>query len=137
MKKIIIALILLISFSGHSQDAAKAKALLNEVNAKVKGYSNISIDFKYVLKNISENINQETRGDVVIEGNKYVLNILGVTRIYDGKTLYTINPEDEEVTISKNNSDDENTITPNKMLSFYKEGYTYSICKIKSYRYKF
>ena len=45
MKKIIIALILLISFSGHSQDAAKAKALLNEVNAKVKGYSNISIDF--------------------------------------------------------------------------------------------
>jgi len=127
MKKLIIAIILLISFSGHSQDAAKAKALLNEVNAKVKGYSNISIDFKYVLKNISENINQETRGDVVIEGNKYVLNILGVTRIYDGKTLYTINPEDEEVTISKNNSDDENTITPNKMLSFYKEGYTYAM----------
>ena len=60
MKKIIIALILLISFSGHSQDAAKAKALLNEVNAKVKGYSNISIDFKYVLKNISENINGNT-----------------------------------------------------------------------------
>lgn len=127
MKKILIALVLLLSFSSHAQDAAKAKTLLNEVNTKVKGYNNISIDFKYVLKNTSENINQETRGDVVIEGDKYLLNILGVTRIFDGKTLYSINPEDEEVTISKDNSDDESSITPSKMLSFYQNGYTYKM----------
>ena len=116
MKKLFGLAIVLLSFSTFAQDADKAKVLLNEVNAKVKGYQNIGIDFKYVLKNTSENINQETRGDVVIEGDKYLLNILGVTRIFDGKTLYTINPEDEEVTISKNNTEDENTITPSKML---------------------
>lgn len=127
MKNILIAFTLLISFSSQAQDAAKAKALLNEVSAKVKGYNNITIDFKYVLKNNSENINQETRGDVVIEGDKYLLNILGVSRIFDGKTLYTINPEDEEVTISKDNSDDEGSITPSKMLSFYQNGYTYKM----------
>lgn len=127
MKNILIAFVLLLSFSSQAQDAAKAKALLNEVNTKVKGYNNISIDFKYVLKNTSENINQETRGDVVIEGDKYLLNILGVTRIFDGKTLYSINPEDEEVTISKDNSDDESSITPSKMLSFYQNGYTYKM----------
>jgi outer membrane lipoprotein-sorting protein len=55
------------------------------------------------------------------------LNILGITRIFDGKKLYTISPEDEEVTISKDNSDDENTITPSKMLSFYNEGYNYAM----------
>ncbi|MCK7590739.1 outer membrane lipoprotein carrier protein LolA [Subsaxibacter sp. CAU 1640] len=127
MKYILFAFVLLISFSTQAQDGAKAKALLNEVSQKVKSYNNISIDFKYVLKNTSENINQETRGDVVIEGDKYLLNILGITRIFDGKTLYTINPEDEEVTISKDNSDDEGTITPSKMLSFYKDGYTYKM----------
>lgn len=127
MKYILFAFVLLISFSTQAQDGAKAKALLNEVSQKVKSYNNISIDFKYVLKNTSEKINQETRGDVVIEGDKYLLNILGVTRIFDGKTLYTINPEDEEVTISKDNSDDEGTITPSKMLSFYKDGYTYKM----------
>lgn len=127
MKNILIAIVLLISFSSHAQDAAKAKTLLNEVNSKVKSYKNISIDFKYVLKNTAENINQETRGDVVIEGDKYLLNILGVTRIFDGKTLYTVNPEDEEVTISKDNSDDEGSITPSKMLSFYQNGYTYKM----------
>lgn len=127
MKKLFVLAIVLISFSTFAQEAEKAKALLNEVNAKVKGYKNIGIDFKYVLKNTSENINQETRGDVVIEGEKYVLNILGVTRIYDGKTLYTVSPEDEEVTISKNNTEDVNTITPSKMLSFYQEGYSYAM----------
>lgn len=111
-----------------SQDTAtEAKALLDEVSNKVKSYDNISIDFKYVLNNSEENITQETRGDVVMDGDKYVLNILGITRIYDGKTMYTISPEDEEVTISTENSIDENTITPSAMLSFYEEGYRYAM----------
>ena len=124
MKQIAIAVLVLISSFSFAQDA---EALLNEVYNKTKSYENISIDFKYVLQNTSENINQETRGDVTMEGDKYVLNILGITRIYDGKTLYTISPEDEEVTISSENTEEESTITPSKMLSFYKEGYTYEL----------
>ena len=128
MKKLLLLLFMIqLSYSMSAQDATAAKKLLNEVNAKVVSYNNISIDFKYVLRNANENINKETRGDVVIEGGKYLLNILGVTRIYDGKTLYTISPEDEEITISKNNTEDINTITPSKMLSFYKEGYNYAM----------
>jgi len=125
MKQVIIVVISLISSFGFAQNA---ETLLNEVFNKTKSYKNISIDFKYVLQNTSENINQETRGDVIMEGDKYVLNILGITRIYDGKTLYSISPEDEEVTISTDNTEEEeSTITPSKMLSFYKEGYTYEL----------
>ncbi|WP_299365593.1 outer membrane lipoprotein carrier protein LolA [Winogradskyella sp.] len=112
---------------GFAQNDAKAETLLNEVSSKIKAYKNISLDFKYELNNISEDINQETRGDVVIEGEKYKLNVLGVTRIYDGKTLYSISPEDEEVTISSDNTEEEGTITPSKMLSFYEEGYIYKM----------
>ena len=127
IKNITIIAFVLLGFYSYSQDAEKAKALLDEVSAKVKSYNNISIDFKYALQNSSENINQVTRGDVTLEGDKYVLNVLGITRIFDGKTLYTINPEDEEVTISSDNTEDENTVSPSKMLSFYKEGYTYAM----------
>lgn len=127
MKRIVLIAVLVVSSFGFSQNDSKAKALLNEVSAKIKTYKNISLDFKYELNNLSENINQETRGDVVIEGNKYKLNILGITRIYDGTTLYTISPEDEEVTISSNNTEEEGTITPSKMLSFYEDGYTYNM----------
>jgi len=80
-----------------------------------------------VLQNTEENIRQETRGDVIMQDEKYVLRILGITRIYNGKTLYSISPEDEEVTISNENSDEENTITPSKMLSFYQNGYSYKM----------
>ncbi|WP_460218580.1 LolA family protein [Psychroserpens sp. MEBiC05023] len=127
MKQIIVVLAFLITGVGFSQDSKKAEVLLNEVYDKVSAYDNISIDFKYVLENTSENINQETRGDVVMQGEKYVLNILGVTRLFDGNKLYTISPEDEEVTISSDNSEDENTITPSKMMSFYKDGYSYAM----------
>ncbi|WP_299117246.1 outer membrane lipoprotein carrier protein LolA [uncultured Winogradskyella sp.] len=125
MKKISILLALIITSTVFAQD--KAEALLNEVSKKVKAYENISVDFKYELNNVSENITQETKGDVTIQDDKYVLNVLGVTRIYDGKTLYNISPEDEEVTISSENTEDEGTITPSKMLSFYEDGYTYKM----------
>ena len=127
MKKLIIVAFIALGFIGFAQSDAKAEALLTEVSTKIKAYKNISLDFKYELNNASENINQVTRGDVVIEGEKYKLNILGVTRIFDGKTLYSISPEDEEVTISSDNTEDESTITPSKMLSFYEDGYTYDM----------
>ena len=127
MKRILLIVTLMISSISFAQDSAKATSLLNEVSQKVKGYDNISIDFKYVLENSSENIKQETRGDVVMQGEKYKLNILGTTRIYDGEKLYSISPEDEEVSISSESSEDENSVTPSKMLSFYEDGYTYKM----------
>ena len=123
MKNIFTAVVLILTTVGFAQDSAKA--LLDDVSSKVKSYENISIDFKYVLNNSEEDISQETRGDVIMKGEKYVLNVLGVTRIFDGETLYNISPEDEEVTISSENTEDENTITPSKMLSFYESGYSY------------
>lgn len=126
MKKLVL-LLLLISSSVFSQSSNEAKALLNDVSKKVKSYNNISIDFKYALNNSAENIQQETRGDVTMQGDKYKLNILGITRIFDGKTLYTISPEDEEVTISSENSEGEGSITPSKMLSFYEDGFNYKM----------
>ena len=101
MRTVLIALLVVMNTFAYAQSANDAKQLLDEVNAKVKSYNNIAIDFKYVLQNTEENVKQEMRGDVVLQGDKYVLNAFGVTRIFDGKTLYTISPEDEEVTISR------------------------------------
>lgn len=127
MKKIFFVLALIISGITFAQNDTKAQTLLNEVSEKVKGYDNIAIVFKYVLENTSENIKQETRGDLTMQGDKYMLNILGVTRVFDGKKLHTISKEDEEVTISTENDNEEDTITPSKMLSFYEEGFTYKM----------
>ena len=140
MKKIIklkLLLLLLASNFSHSQDRElKAQRLLEEVNLKMEIYKNFQIDFKYVLVNEIENIRQETSGKIIIEKNKYILDILGVKRIYDGNRLYTISPEDREVTISKLNEEDENTISPSNLFNFFEEGYNYNldIVQIKSGR---
>ncbi|MET0759971.1 MAG: outer membrane lipoprotein carrier protein LolA, partial [Flavobacterium sp.] len=126
MKKFIqITLLLLFGFTIQAQDK-KAKGLLDEVTSKIKSYENIVIDFKYSLNNAKENINQDSKGNVTMKNNMYVLNLMGVTKIYDGKKTYTINPEDEEVSISKLNEKDDSSITPSKMLTFFNNGYKYS-----------
>ncbi len=125
MKKAAILFAILFSFNlAYAQDAKK---LLNDVSAKVKSYDNIVIDFKWNLSNEKEKVNQETRGDVTISGDKYLLNMLGATRMFDGKKIYSIVPEDEEVTISNYNAQDDKEITPSKMLTFYEKGYTYKM----------
>ena len=125
MKKtaLLFAALICLQFS-YSQDAKK---LLNEVSSKVRSYDNIVIDFKWNLSNEKENVNQETRGDVTISGEKYVLNMLGTTRIFDGNKLYSVVPEDEEVTISNYSVNDDREITPSKLLTFYEKGYSYKM----------
>ena len=126
MKKISILIIAVMSvLSMNAQNSDKAKKLLNEVSAKVKSYDNMVIDFKYSLENAAENVSQETRGDVSINGEKYVLNLMGTTQLFDGKKIYTIIPEDQEINISTYVEEDANNITPSKMFTFYEDGYTY------------
>ena len=119
-----IGLTLLGLITAYGQDSEKARALLDEVYTKVSGYDNIRVDFKYALQNFEANINQETRGDVTLEGDKYLFNYLGSQQLYDGNKVYTIVPENEEVTI-EDQTEENNTITPSKMLTFYKKGHTY------------
>jgi outer membrane lipoprotein-sorting protein len=125
-KFLLLATLLLLNLSVHAQDK-KAKELLDQVSAKVKSYNSIVIDFKYSLNNAKENINQDSKGNVTLKGNQYVLNFMGVTKIFDGKKTYTIVPEDEEVTISTINEKDDNAVTPSKMLTFFNSGYKYSM----------
>ena len=132
MKKLIlVAVAVMTMMQGKAQSADKAVALLEEVSSIVESYDNILIDFKYEQENLARNIKHETRGDVSLKGEKYLLNIMGTTRIFDGKKLYTIVPENEEITISTHNPEDEGNISPSKMLTFYKDGYKAEMDKIQ------
>jgi len=127
MKKLVFILVAIMSLNLQAQSSQKAEKLLNEVSSKVKAYNNMVIEFKYALENKAENVSQETRGDVSIHGEKYILNLMGTTQMFDGKKIYTIIPEDEEINISNYVEEDNNSITPSKMFSFYEDGYNYEM----------
>lgn len=122
-----LAFILLLSNATLAQNDSEAKALVKQVLDKVESYENLVIDFSYTLENKEQNVKQETRGDVSIKDEKYVLNLMGTTQIFDGKKIYTIVPEDDEVTISAYDEMDTDQITPSKMLTFYQEGYRFKM----------
>ena len=129
MKKVILLFIIAIVSNtiAISQNSEEAEKLLNKVSENIKSYSNIYINYTYTLFNSEEDINQTNKGSFVTEDDKWKFVMLDVTRIFDGDKLYTIIPDDEEVTISTQNPDDESTITPNKMLYFYEEGYNFEM----------
>ena len=127
MKKILLLIFGLFSTLSYSQDNSDAELLLNKVSENIKNYDNIYINYAYTLQNIEEDINQTNNGSFVTEDEKWRFEMLGVTRIFDGNKLYSISPDDEEVTISSQDPEDETTITPNKMLYFYEEGYYFEM----------
>ena len=125
-KNSILLVILFLAYAlTYSQSDPKAEKLANDVLKNVKSYENISVEFSYILENINEQIKEETRGQVYVKGNKYRLNLMGNTQIFDGQKIYTISPEDEEITISSIENQDDNAITPSKMLTFFEDGYIY------------
>jgi outer membrane lipoprotein-sorting protein len=126
MKKLaIICLMVFISTVSFAQSDAKAKVLLDAVSEKISTYENIFVAFKWNLDNASENVHQETRGDVTMKGDLYNVNFLGTKQLFDGKKTYSIIIEDEEVNIADAEDNEEDTLTPSKFFSFYKNGYNY------------
>jgi outer membrane lipoprotein-sorting protein len=133
MKKITIFLtITLLSISAYSQNNNEAKALLDEVAQKVEAYDNISIEFNHKFDNSDADIHQETRGNVTLKKELYHLNYMGTEQIFDGKKIFLIIHEDEEVIIQNPSENNEDTLTPSKMFSFYKNGYAYEMDALKT-----
>jgi len=124
-RTLLLVLLFAISLTSMAQNSQKAKTLLDEVYSKVTGYQNIQIDFNYSLENTEANTKSETQGKASLKGDKYLVNLFGAKQLFDGSKVYTIVPDNEEVTI-ESPSEGENTVTPSKMLTFYKEGHTYA-----------
>jgi len=125
MKKILFILFLFTIEIVKSQSSIKAINLLDEVSKKISSYESIIFDFTYSLNNKEEQIKQETNGNITVSGDMYKLNYLGATQLFDGKKTYTVVPENEEITISNTDNEDDISINPTKLLTFYKSGYKY------------
>ena len=124
MKKITLFLILCSSLSS-AQGYEQAKNLLDRVSNEMKNKKNIRFDFNYVLENKKEQIRQEMEGNVTLAGDQYKLSFLDAIQQFDGNKIYTIVPENEEITISYPEDEEDLSVSPSKLLTFYEEGYGY------------
>jgi|TARA_B110000046_G_scaffold30967_1_gene32789 hypothetical protein len=136
MKKLGLILIsLIMSTTVISQQTEKAKILLDEVSFKMKAYKNMQLNFSTTLINEEAGINEgdelPSNGKITLSGEKYNLDYLGNTFIFDGNKLYVINHDEKEITINNQDlNDDDGIIYPSKLLTFYEEGYNYSMSNL-------
>ena len=124
MKKTFLFLVLCSSMT-FAQGYEQAKNLLDRVSKEMKRKKNIRFDFTYVLENKKEQIRQEMEGNVTLVGDQYRLSFLEAIQLFDGTKTYTIVPENKEITISYPEEEEDVSISPSKLLSFYEEGYGY------------
>tara|TARA_A100001234_G_scaffold38194_1_gene30504 strand:- start:1252 stop:1902 length:651 start_codon:yes stop_codon:yes gene_type:complete len=130
MRKTILLIFGFCAF-GYAQENIDAELFLNKVSENIKSYDNIYINYAYTLKNLEEDIDVTNNGSFVTENDKWRFEMLGATSIFDGDKLYTIIPDDYEVTVSSQDPEDETTITPNKILYFYEDGYYFEMSESK------
>lgn len=112
-------------FTVWTQTPIEAQNLLELASKKMESYENIEFEFSYTLNNRMEQINQESSGNVTIAKDKYKLKFLDAIQLFDGKALYTIVPENEEITITQANDDEDFGLNPKELLKFHKKGYNY------------
>ena len=124
-KYFLILIVEFIALNTWAQTSIEAKNLLELASKQMESYENIQFEFNYELKNSIEKINQDSSGKVTVSGKKYKLNFLEAIQLFDGKALYTIVAENEEITITHEGEDEDFGINPKKLLQFYKEGYDF------------
>lgn len=128
MKKLITLLVGLIFLSSAAVFAQDAKSILDQLSNKAEQYKSMKADFSYQMLNEIDGIDDTQKGSIVTQGEKYYLKIAGQEIISDGKTMWTVINEAEEVQINnvaKENELDEAYISPTKILTLWEKGFKY------------
>lgn len=132
MKNLLLILVVVFGLSVNAQspeNRAKAKKILDKVSATTKAFTSIKADFTFVMENQQENINEKASGTIKTKGNKYVLDLMGTTTFSDGKTIWTVLIDEEEVNVSEVDEEDDKTLNPAKVFTMYEKGFKYTFIK--------
>lgn len=78
----------------------KAKEILKKVADKAKSYTNLKFEFTYRMVDKAHDIDNELKGTIVMQDDKYNLKIMGRNIVCDGTTTWTHDPDAEEIQIS-------------------------------------
>ena len=109
-----------------SQQDPAAKEILDRVATKTKQYQSIQADFTLVVVDHKEDHKNTTIGSIIVKGDKYKVTSEGTTVLYDGKTLWTYVQDNNEVTITEPDNQDDNFLSnPAKVFTWYNRDFKY------------
>lgn len=108
-----------------SVQAQTAQEWLDSVSNTYNQASSYYINFEFQF-----NEGDEVQiGELFAVKEKFSLQVMDITQMYDGKFLYTISKDDKEVTILKPDENSNDFLTPTKILYTYKKNFTPTLDK--------
>lgn len=124
MKKATTIIGIILTFMvGALQAQTMASELVKKTIDKINKHKNVEFVFDYDMSNETIAVTESASGTAYLQDDAYKLEVEGQQIISDGKIMWTYLPDSEEVMVS-NPSDDENIITPIKLLTTYDKDYT-------------
>jgi outer membrane lipoprotein carrier protein len=127
IRKVIIFAFLLGFFKPVlGQYEEEALKVLDQMSEKYKNLTSFKADFTYTLENKMENIQEEFSGNIIVKGDKFLLDLGEQVIFNDGEIMWTFLKDVNEVNIDYYLPED-GDMTPSNIFTAYKDGYKYMV----------
>ncbi|MCO5258930.1 MAG: outer membrane lipoprotein carrier protein LolA [Crocinitomicaceae bacterium] len=123
MKQLLTILIVFIALVGFSQNESDAKAdkILRDFSLKVNGSSTVYLEFSASIKNAG-GATENNIGKGWAKADKYYATYGEMTRVSNGKKIWTIIKEEKSIYVS-DEDDKETSINPKRMMTLWDKDY--------------
>ena len=124
MKKILAILLVFVPFCIFAQENPDATQAVKDFSQKMQTVKTINASFTFTLENLQEKITDTHQGKIIAKGNKYFLEMMGMEIYFDGTTKWQYIKEANEVTISKQTTNDGGFLDdPSKLFKDYDKNF--------------
>ena len=122
----LLIIIPMVAFGTYAQDR-NAEKLLEALSEKHNAYENITANFTFHYKNLQTESENEWTGKIIMQGEKYKLELKNSTIYYNGKTLWNHLHDPNEVNISEPPKQEDSDIInhPHQIFDIYKKDFKY------------
>ena len=129
MNKILIIIFSIFQLNSFGQNDISDE-ILKQLNANTKSYTFMDVDFDFNFINITQEINENQKGNIKISNNKFRLDLNEQIVISDDSTQWIYLKESNELQIMEFDSEDE-MLSPNKLFTIYENGYKNQYVELK------
>lgn len=114
-----------------AQKDPAAKAVLDAMSTKYQQIPAFRADFSYTMEDEGDEIDEGFKGTILVRGEKYKLIMDEQEVIFDGTNIYTFLKEENEMTISEFDPEEEE-ISLSNIFDIYKSGFKYVYTESKN-----
>lgn len=115
----ILVICLVLSLTSMGQD--QSRKILDEVSTHLLAYSTLQADFSFSLINEEADIADTYEGNLVMQGEKFRISLMGVLAMCNGEKMWNYSEELNEATIV--DPDESDFFNPVNIFTLYKKDF--------------